>query len=334
MTTRTVYFATNRNPNKKIQPDDFGPDFSERGLADLRFGEADVEGPPYEVKAVRVAPENLAPKSGKQKLGSLEVFGKVRENMSETKQDTLIYIHGFNVTFKDGLATAARLADNLPAYPMNVFLFSWPSDGTLFPWVSYFKDRHDAKASGLAFARGFLKVVDYLGEMTPQQACGRKIHLLAHSMGNYVLRNALQEMRKFQAGDLPRLFESIFLMAADEDDDAFEVDYKLLYLPNLARRVHVYFNHEDLALEVSDKTKANPDRLGTDGPRHPRQLPGKVTLVDCTAVVHGFEEHHYYVEKDKCPQVTADLLQILQGIPPEQITGRTYIPETNRYRLG
>ena len=35
-----VYFATNRNPNRQQNPDDFGKDFSEGGLANLRFGQA------------------------------------------------------------------------------------------------------------------------------------------------------------------------------------------------------------------------------------------------------------------------------------------------------
>lgn len=332
---RTVFFATNRNPNKKVNPDDFGQDFSEKGLADLRFGEADVDGPPYEVKAVRVAAERLSLKNGKPKLGSLKVFRKLRGEMAKKDgRDTLVFIHGFNVSFKQGLCSTARLADNLAAYPLNPFLFSWPSDGEIYPWASYYKDRHDAKATGLAFARGFIKLAEFLGRIKPEEACGRKIHLMAHSMGNYALRNAVQEMRKFNAGVLPRLFEEVFLMAADEDDDAFELEHKMLLLPNLARRVNVYFNHQDLVLEISNRTKSNPDRLGTDGPRHPRQLPGKVTLVDCTPVVHGLQEHHYYIEKEQCPQVTQDIVEGFKGTPSEQIKGRTYIPETNRYRLG
>ena len=39
-----VYFGTNRKPNRKTAPDDFGRGSSEDGLANLRFGMADVSG--------------------------------------------------------------------------------------------------------------------------------------------------------------------------------------------------------------------------------------------------------------------------------------------------
>jgi hypothetical protein len=40
----TVYFVTNRNPNRKKDPDDFGSDFSGEGIDDLRVGRATVSG--------------------------------------------------------------------------------------------------------------------------------------------------------------------------------------------------------------------------------------------------------------------------------------------------
>ena len=67
-------------------------------------------------------------------------------------------------------------------------------------------------------------------------------------------------------------------------------------LPRLAKRVNVYFNNRDMAMAVSDKTKGNPDRLGDDGPRIPRGVPGKVSLIDCTDVVDGLVEHSYFLD--------------------------------------
>ena len=39
-----IYFATNRRPNRKVHPTDFGKKFSDDGLANLRFGVAEVDG--------------------------------------------------------------------------------------------------------------------------------------------------------------------------------------------------------------------------------------------------------------------------------------------------
>ena len=58
-------------------------------------------------------------------------------------------------------------------------------------------------------------------------------------MGNYVLRHALQELKAQLNNRLLRLFEQILMMAADEDDDAFEFDYKLFSLPRITSRTSV-----------------------------------------------------------------------------------------------
>lgn len=324
----TVYFATNRRPNRAQDPDDFGKDFSDDGLVNLRFGRAEVTGPKFDQYAIEVAPEFLAADPRNQQLGSQQIFSEVRKEMQQNAKDTLVFIHGFNTSFHDALTCTAKLRETLEGHPLNMMVFSWPSDGSMLPFRAYKNDRVDAVASGVAFARGLLKLADFLHHLSAEENCGQNLHLMAHSMGNYVLRHTLVEMRKQLAGTVPRIFETIFLMAADEDDDAFEHDYKLLLLPRLANRVKVYFNETDPALVASDATKANPDRLGSAGPLHPRQLPNKVSLVDCSKV--AVRQHGYYSGNDR---VAADVLQVLQGIPADEITGRQYITETNRYRL-
>ena len=336
-----VYFGTNRKPNRQTKPDDFGRGFSKAGLASLRFGMAEVTGEKLDSYELYVAPEILRKdterkiKGGKgSKLGSDNVFKRVREKMVEHSRDTVIFIHGYNVSFKEALTDAVRLKHNLSTAAggpgVNVVLFSWPSDGSMMPFIAYANDRQDAAASGPAFARGLLKLADFLRGSTPEEVCDQRIHLVAHSMGNYVLRHTVQEIVKHSSGRPVRLFDQVFLMAADEDDDAFEHDYKLKPLPRLAKRVNVYFNNNDRAMAVSDKTKGNPDRLGDDGPRVPRGIPGKVTLIDCTSVVEGLVEHSYYLDT---PTVVADMRKALVGTPSDQFPGREYVQETNRYRL-
>jgi esterase/lipase superfamily enzyme len=267
-------------------------------------------------------------------LGSKNVFMRVRDKMVQHQRDTVVFVHGYNVSFRDALSSAARLKYNFSTSEggpgINVVLFSWPSDGSMMPYIAYANDRQDAAASGPAFARGLLKLADFLRGSTPEDACEHKLHLVAHSMGNYVLRHTVQEYVRQSSGRPVRLFDQVFLMAADEDDDAFEKDYKLKPLPRLAKRVNVYFNNEDRAMAVSDKTKGNPDRLGDDGPRVPRGIPGKVSLVDVTPVVDGLVEHSYFLDS---PRVVKDMIEVLSGKASDEIEGRDYVAETNRYRL-
>ena len=145
-----------------------------------------------------------------------------------------------------------------------------------------------------------------------------------------MLRHTVQEYVKQSSGRPARLFDQVFLMAADEDDDAFELDFKLKPLSRLAKRVNVYFNNNDRAMAVSDKTKGNPDRLGDDGPRVPRGIPGKVSLIDVTPVVSGLVQHSYFLDSSK---VVDDMKQALAGVASDAISGRDYVHETNRYRM-
>ena len=58
------------------------------------------------------------------------------------------------------------------------------------------------------------------------------------------------------------------------------------------------------------------------------QLRG--TLIDCTPVVEGLVEHSYFLDT---PEVVTDMKAVLAGAPADQIAGRHYVQETNRYRL-
>jgi esterase/lipase superfamily enzyme len=334
----TVYFATNRDPKPKKSPTGFGKNFNPDGMSALRFGKADVKG--RKVK-IHVAPETLVPDSTntgmdekKSTLGSAGLFEALRKEMLSNQRDTLIFIHGYNVTFREALIAAGRVSENLRqannGKGVNCALFSWPSDGMMTPWLAYASDRRDAAVSGPALARVLLKFTDFLRTLPEDMRCNQKVHLMAHSMGSYVLRNALQEMLRQTNGKPPRIMDQVFLMAADEDDDAFELDHKLKLLPKMAKRVNVYFNREDRAMAISDLTKSNPDRLGDDGPRLPFQIPAKVTQIDCTPVVTGAVEHSYYLD---CAPVIRDEIGVLNGQEPEEIDGRYFLDDRNRYVL-
>jgi esterase/lipase superfamily enzyme len=342
-----IYFATNRNPLPPNAPTDFGSTFSTDGLANLRFGKAEVSLDPNVPPQITVAPENLF--SDPPLLGSQQIFEEVRREMQEQAEDTLIFIHGFNTPFHNALRQAAQLHDILTRTDvlntteplrLNMCVFSWPSDGSLVltdpraqDAIAYRNDRLDAAASGAAFARGFLKVADFINNTQPEEQCRQRLHLMTHSMGAYVLRHALQEVRKFVADRLPRIFDQILLIAADEDDDAFDQDHKLRLLPRMTRHTSVYFNRNDLALWASDRLKGNPARLGTDGPIQPLQLPRHVYPIDCTNVVSRFSDptsHSYHLNVER---VAIDLRQVLRNRPADEIPGRKYVQDSNTYRL-
>ncbi len=328
MATR-IYFATNRNEvlqDGKII--DFGSNFSSNGLSNLRFGQAMVDLSTNQITDLQVAPDS-------PEEGSGTIYSEIKTKMAEQGRSTLIIIHGYATSFKQALLGAAKTKVAYGAANLNIVMFSWPSDGKNYPPQAYADDRHDAMASGLAFARGMMKLIDFL---STGPACGQKVHLLCHSMGNYVLRNALQALITHPegwaaAGQLPRVFENIFSMAADEDSDALDKPEKWDRLPELTRHLHIYFNNNDHALNLSDLTKGNPDRMGSDGPAHPSGIHSKVTLVDVSRTEDFLKAvttvgHGYYDEE---PKVISDVLQVLSGIEPDRVSGRKFLPAKNRY---
>jgi esterase/lipase superfamily enzyme len=242
-------------------------------------------------------------------LGSLAMFADLKEIM-DGKSDVIVYIHGYNVTWAEAVGGALALELMLNRgggsdanQAVRVVLFTWPSDGQTIPWVSYKNDRAEAAASAGAVARALLKLRDFMAELRDRardakiKLCGQDIHLLCHSMGNFVLQNALPKLDDFTPGDaFPRLFEHIFLCAPDLDDSALEPDRPLGRVHELARHVTIYHNRDDIAMHISDYTKGNPERLGGNGAARPSLLHNKVEQVDCTDVVTGLVEHSYYLE--------------------------------------
>ncbi len=264
------------------------------------------------------------------KFGSASMFEDLRKLMLK-QSDVLVYIHGFNVNWHEavGAALALQLMLNRHRHQdgkeVLVVLFTWPSDGKALPYVSYKSDRSEAKGSGYAFGRGLLKLRDFLAELktdcnaTGNPLCDQELHLLCHSMGNYVLQNTLARMRDFANGNnLPRLFSHIFLSAADVDDDVLEPGKAMRDLHEITRSVTVYHNRGDLAMYVSDYTKGHPDRLGHEGAARPAQLHRKAHQVDCSALVKGLVEHSYYL----WGPVNSDIRYSIDGIPHDDNTLR------------
>lgn len=345
MKTLRLYYATNRKHEGtgRWEPTGYGTRFSDDGAENLRFGrveldvdeallkkhlsarlkgmgvgngtalgdalkplipQARIKAYPEEIDGSK--PESLQPGA---KFGSRAMFADLKEAMMKSS-DVLIYIHGFNVSWSDAVASAMALQEQLnrrdegkPRQDVLVVLFTWPSNGKSLPYVSYKSDRSDARASGGAVGRAFLKMRDFLQEILTRDAagsdvaCRQELHLLCHSMGNYVLQSALDRMYEFTPGNaFPRMFEHIFLCAPDVDDTVLEPGQPMGAVHELAQHVTVYSNKGDVAMYVSDYTKGHPERLGHRGPARPTMVHNKVHSVDCSPIVSGIVEHSYYMD--------------------------------------
>src|SRR3546814_12799822 len=94
---------------------------------------------------------------------------------------------------------------------------------TLFPYTTLFRSRDDARSSAKAVARALLNFLSYLHGLGRGDWCKANMHLVAHSMGAYTLRNAVQAMASELGGRvMPRVLKKLFLMDPAEDNGAFE----------------------------------------------------------------------------------------------------------------
>ncbi len=356
----TLYYATNRNHigADHWKPEKYGANFSSDGLENLRFGKITLDADKNEVDRHVNAKSsddekgdglNLSvyfheqfKKTGKiaafvEKLdatppaiGSLTMFDQVKKEMMKAS-DVLIFVHGYNVTWREAVSSALALQvmsnnveNDVPPQAVMVILFTWPSDGHLVAPVNspeimtnekkkfkptyanaYRSDRAEAEVSGPVLARGILKLRDFLIELRQkvnsgkEELCNRSIHLLCHSMGNFVFQNALQRLSIHTAGTaFPCIFEHIFLCAADVDDNVFDRGKPMESVAELANAISIYFNSGDKALWVSDNLKGNPERLGRSGSARSNNLHKKIELIDCSKIVkEGLfgTEHAYFL---------------------------------------
>ncbi|MEW6095453.1 MAG: alpha/beta hydrolase [bacterium] len=339
-----LYFITNRNlveENGKVIS--FGKQFNSVSPVNLRLGKVirTKKGKKIELYEDIPTTESVNYDTDQQrKAGTIRLFHQLFKEMKSAEQvnkDTLVFIHGFNVSFDAAVESTFKFQEKLVSDRTNnvgrVILFSWPSDGEIH---KYYSDRGDAANSGLAFARGFLKMrdffVDFVHTLVPSEQCGGKIHLLCHSMGNYVLQCALQHLKTIDLLNqgVIHLFSQIIMVAADVDSDCFEYPGKLQDLPKICERITVYFNPQDMALKIS-KMKHNRDRLGAYGPDHPLQIPNRVILVDTTLRVHGMLEHSYYDDQG----IFRDIVQTLNlvNVNAHSIEGRVYQQSNNTFVL-
>ena len=363
-----IYFATNRDV---IQEGTSNAEFGERFNAEgpqffrvgvcevaLRAGRQPTDDEAFEITATNLYREQATSRS-EPRPRSGDLFEELRQLLRNEDRDVLVYLHGFANTFENGIARAAALqtlynlaAGNGPD-PV-VFAFGWPANGRTFPATEYFSDRDDAKLSGTAMARALLALLRFMEsvmaedrasiraaraqDQVPPRAvlkrCQGRLHVLAHSMGNWALRHAVLSIRDaLHVRPLPRLFKNAFLVAADEDADALGEPNKLGLLFDLCQNVHVYHSEDDRALQISDVTKMNPDRLGADGPTDLTSLPPRVFAIDCSEVDETIFEHgrHQYYRIRQ--EVIGDIKQVLQGVGPEQVQGREPIIPGRSWRI-
>ncbi|MDQ6656572.1 MAG: alpha/beta fold hydrolase, partial [Verrucomicrobiota bacterium] len=199
-------------------------------------------------------------------------------------RSAFVFIHGFNTSFDDAAYRTAELAYdlNFPGVPM---MYSWASAESL---PAYFEDLETAKWSAPHLQEFLQKVAERSG--------AKSIHLIAHSMGNRVLTQALVDM---PASGSP-LFDDVIMAAPDLDAETFTRNWQ--QLPQIAKRFTLYASSTDRVLRLaSNLPRARYARLGWGG-ADIVVLPG-LDSIDATGIDTSLLGHSY----EGCKPVVDDL---------------------------
>lgn len=179
--------------------------------------------------------------------------GKIKES---TGNDAFVFVHGFDNAFADAARRTAQLAYDL-GFEGAPIMYSWPSiRSDIISGIGYIADE-DSVRETIANLKNFLeRIISRTGV--------KKLHLIAHSMGNVALTDALKELKQNFPKEEP-LFNQIILAAPDIS----AVDFEQNIAPAIkgsAKRITLYVSLNDLALEISNSIRggAHP-RAGQSG---------------------------------------------------------------------
>lgn len=246
-------------------------------------------------------------------IGNQAFFQQLKD--LDGKTQILFYIHGFNNTgeadvFPNALMLQSMF-DELSPGLVHIVPLIWPcdDDSAVAFMDDYWDDQRASRASGDAFAR-MLGLFDSWRkeEAKKPNPCSRRMNVLAHSMGNRVLRNAINSWVKFDmAGNMPQLFRNVFMVAADVVNHTLEYEHDGRYIPDSARNVVVYYANDDLAMPASKvanlKNITASRRLGMTGPESmsEERLAKNVFEVDCDNFNNSWGDkkgHTYFLRND------------------------------------
>ncbi len=237
--------------------------------------------------------------------------------MSELKaspyRQLLLYIHGYSNMPEDvfqGAGEFQDLCDKAASQEVLVVPVIWPCDGDFGIIKDYWDDQKSADASAPAFARALCRFIEWreskLNE--PDTApCLKRINVLAHSMGNRVLRESLVAWDTYDlAAGVPLIFRNTFLVAADIENESIHRGEKGQLICDASRNVVVYFASDDLALRSSKaanlKNKIASRRLGHSGPESMDLTPKNVYIVDCDDINNDYDaKGHSYFRSGRTP---------------------------------
>lgn len=224
---------------------------------------------------------------------------------SPTKE-AVVFIHGYENSFENAARQTAQLVRDAH-FEGAPILYSWASKGRVF---AYTEDEDTVQWTAFHLR-------DFLEEVA-QRSHAKKIHLIAHSMGNRALASALQMIASRRDPKASPPFDQVILAAPDIGADTLNLFAR--EIRPMAERLTLYASENDDALLLS-KFIHGAVRAGQKSAY--LLVVSGIDTVDASAVRTDFLGHAYYA---KSATILDDIQKILTHDTPPEL--RNLIPAT------
>ena len=211
----------------------------------------------------------------------------------------LLFVHGFNVGFDEAIQRSAQLKSDL-RYDGPIIAFCWPSMKFTTASLPLVPRLYARAEKNVARTKRHLQILldELCHSLEPSL-----IHLLAHSMGNRVLTDALSKL------SIPADSKFATVILAAPDIRASHFRSIAAAIAASAETVTLYASSKDRALQAA-RIVSGYRRAG-EGGRYVIVSPG-IDSVDATAARTDLHGHGYVTNSS---QVIADISELLRGTP-------------------
>jgi hypothetical protein len=207
----------------------------------------------------------------------VQTAGSWKNDKGEARGDILIIVHGFNMSITEVMDRHRRVKNGLATLGFKgvIVSYDWPSDHQV---LAYLPDRHRAKLSALQL------VTDGIRHLSKNQTpdCPINVHLLGHSTGAYVIREAFDDADDSQLKNSAWTISQMMLIAGDISSDSLSAgDSGAESMYNHSVRMTNYSNRHDSVLDLSNvKRLGVAPRVGRVG--LPSDALSKAVNVNCS----------------------------------------------------
>lgn len=279
-TAHHIYVATHR------KPDDAGW-YSDERASDLSYTKLQVVVPPTHVPGrISYGYTNPDPRtdftiSSKQDYATPAPFhadiAKTLAALPPDQREVLLYVHGYNNSFFDGVFRAAQMEHDydLPGVTMH---YSWPSAASP---LGYTYDR-----DSVLFSRdGLEKVLRDL-----RAAGAHRIVVVGHSLGTMLVMESLRQIEIRTPGWSDDALAGVVLVSPDLDVDLFKTQADRF--ATLPEPFAIFVSRRDRALMLSARINGDAERLGSlTDPTRLAEYP--VSIIDVSSFSDGDGARHF-----------------------------------------